>query len=161
MIIAAVVTVYAIVLWFVWKSQDSLTGYETPRALKVSEHLIYLPTFKDPRGFLTVAEKLPFPIKRVYWIYGVPEEAMRGGHAHKKVQRLVIPVIGTFRAKIFDEDVLLSESHRGLLVPSVTWLELYDFSPGSVCLILASEEHDEKDCLRTKEEFDNYRKAND
>lgn len=143
------------VCWVViWKQESA---YVSPRSLTISDHFVHLPTHSDSRGHLTVAEKLPFPIKRVYYIYGVPPDAMRGGHAHKKVKRLIVPVSGSFKVHMFGEEVFMASERIGLIVPALTWLELTDFSPNTVCLILASEEHDESDCLRTKEEFEAYR----
>ena len=117
---------------------------------------VSLPTHSDVRGHLTVIEKLSFPIRRVYYIHGVPSGALRGGHAHKKVERLIVAISGSFKANIGGNEVSLRDPRRGLYVPPLTWLELTDFSPGAICLILASEEHDEADCIRTREELEEY-----
>jgi hypothetical protein len=113
-------------------------------------------TFHDERGNLTVIEKLPFQIKRVYFLHGVPGCAKRGGHAHKKVHRLIVPASGSFRARMGTEDVLLNDPSVGLFVPPLTWLELSEFSYRAVCLVLASEEHEESDCIRSIEEFNEF-----
>jgi hypothetical protein len=116
-----------------------------------------LQTIKDARGSLTVAEKLPFPIKRAYWLHGIDVDAMRGGHAHRKLRRLMVAVSGRFQVSAKHgrhwNDVVLQDPSEGLLIEPMTWIELAEFSPGAVCLVLASEEHDEADCIRDFTEF--------
>jgi hypothetical protein len=116
-----------------------------------------LQTIKDARGSLTVAEKLPFPIKRAYWLHGIDVDATRGGHAHRKLRRLMVAVSGSFQVSAKQgrhwNDVVLKNPSDGLLIEPLTWIELSEFSPGAVCLVLASEEHDESDCIRDFQEF--------
>lgn len=116
-----------------------------------------LKTISDPRGNLTVAERLPFDIKRVYWIHGVPAGAMRGAHAHKKVRRVFVALSGSFLADIDGERIVMMKPDAGVLIEPLTWVELHDFSPGAICLVLASEEHDETDCIRSREELEALR----
>lgn len=111
--------------------------------------LIQFPRIPDPRGSLSFIEKLPFEIKRVYYIYHVTPGAIRGGHAHKTVDRIFIAMNGIFRVN----GIELSRPWEGLRVPPMTWLTLTDFSQGAVCLVLASEEYDEADYIRDYSEF--------
>lgn len=118
--------------------------------------VIDLDVHADARGTLTVAERLPFPIRRAYWLHGIDVEATRGGHAHRALHRLMIAVNGSFKVSIRSRgwrDVRLNTPNRGLLIHPLTWIELSEFSPGAVCLVLASEEHDESDCIRDFTEF--------
>ena len=115
-------------------------------------HLISLPKISDPRGNLTFVEgegHVPFGIQRVYYLYDVPGGSTRGGHAHKKLQQLIIAVSGSF-------DVILQEGECekrfhlnrpqfGLYVCPMIWREMDNFSSGSVCLVLASTHFDDDD----------------
>jgi hypothetical protein len=110
-----------------------------------------LHSVRDARGCLTVAEKLAFPIRRAYWLHDVDVRAMRGGHAHRKLERLMVAVAGSFTVTYKQQgwqDVRLDTPEWGLWIPPLVWIELKNFAPGSVCLVLASEEHDERDCIR-------------
>ncbi len=122
--------------------------------------IIDLPRITDPRGNLTVAEQLqhiPFELRRVYWVYDIPAGEYRGGHAHKKCKELIIAVSGSFdvcldngkEKKVYH----LNHPYQGLLVDTNTWRTLDDFSSGSVCLVLASEEFSEEDYIRDYKEF--------
>jgi len=111
--------------------------------------LIQFPRIPDPRGNLSFAEKLPFDIKRCYWLYHLTPGSVRGGHAHRTVDRIFIAINGLFRVN----GIELSRPWEGLRVPPMTWLELTEFSNGAVCLVLASHEYDENDYIRDRAEF--------
>lgn len=118
--------------------------------------LLRLQTIRDPRGNLTVAEKLPFAIKRAYWLHAIDPNAARGGHAHRALHRLMIAVSGSFKVTYRTkgwENIQLDTPEWALVIPPLVWIELNDFSPGSTCLVLASEEHNEADCIRDFAEF--------
>lgn len=125
--------------------------------------LIDLPKIVDPRGNLTVAEgmeKVPFEIKRAYWVYDVPAGESRGGHAHKRLQQLVIALSGSFTVTLDDgherRTILLNHPWQGLLIDVNTWRTLDDFSSGAVCLVLASEHFEEEDYIYEYDEFLKY-----
>ncbi|EGI77331.1 sugar 3,4-ketoisomerase [Hylemonella gracilis] len=117
--------------------------------------VLTLPTSRgDSRGFLTVLEKqLPFAIKRIFYIYGVPsEDVVRGGHRHVNNFQAAICVKGscTFRLnrrKGEWEDVVLSRPDQVLLVPPEDWHEMLHFSSDCVLLVLASENYSEDDYI--------------
>ncbi len=121
--------------------------------------LIDLPKIEDVRGNISVIEKgiLPFPIKRVYYLYDVPSHALRGGHAHKEQWEFLIPISGSFDVVLKDGNnsqvVSLNKPYKGLLIKSNVWRELENFSSGSVCLVLASAVFDEEDYIRNYDEF--------
>ena len=119
---------------------------------------------EEGRGKLSVIEKsiVPFEIKRVYYLYDVPSDAFRGGHAHKNLIQFMIALSGSFEVKIDDGSnntkVMLNKPNQGLLIPSGIWREMDNFSAGSVCLVLASEFFDESDYFRDYNTFLNYKK---
>ena len=124
-----------------------------------SVKLVDIPKIKDVRGNLSVVEKdtIPFDIKRVYYLYDVPSDAYRGGHAHKEQLELLIALSGSFEVTLDDgkskRSIILNKPNKGLLIPKGIWRELQDFSSGSVCLVLASDVFDEEDYIRDYNDF--------
>ncbi len=128
--------------------------------------IISIPKIIDEkgRGKLSVIEKsiIPFEIKRVYYLYDVPSDAYRGGHAHKNLNQFMIALSGSFEVKIDDgsnhKKIMLNKPNQGLLIPSGIWREMDNFSAGAVCLVLASEFFDESDYFRDYNSFIDYKK---
>jgi dTDP-4-dehydrorhamnose 3,5-epimerase-like enzyme len=130
---------------------DSLTVVTTIEDCQ----LLQFNTINDTRGNLTVVEggmDIPFKIARAYWLYDVPGGESRGGHAHRQLWQLVVSASGSFEVLLDDgqdrKTVFLNRSYYGLLIPSMIWRELTNFSSGSVCVVLASEPFDESDYYR-------------
>lgn len=121
--------------------------------------IIDIPKIEDRRGNLSVIEKevIPFVIKRVYYLYDVPSDAYRGGHAHKEQYEFLIALSGSFEVVLDDgfekQKVMLNKPNKGLLIPTMIWRELENFSSGAVCLVLASDVFDEADYIRDYEQF--------
>jgi dTDP-4-dehydrorhamnose 3,5-epimerase-like enzyme len=122
--------------------------------------IIELPVVSDPRGNLTFVEgerHLPFPIRRVFYLYDVPGGASRAGHAHRELEQTIIAMSGSFDVIVDDgyrrERVTLNRSYYGLYVPSLVWRELENFSSGAVTLVLASLPYNEDDYYRDYDEF--------
>lgn len=122
--------------------------------------IVDLPKISDPRGNLTFIEgrsHIPFDIRRVYYLYDVPGGAERGGHAHKGLSQLIIAMSGSFDVILDDggqkHRYHLNRSYQGLYVCPMIWRELDNFSSGSVCLVLASNEYDEADYFRDYEDY--------
>ena len=125
--------------------------------------ILSLPKIVDPRGNLTVAEQacgVPFAINRVYWTYDSPAGEGRGGHAHKACEEIIIAVSGSFDVTLDNgkerKTFHLNHPYQGLYVGVGVWRTLDDFSSGSVCLVLASQEFDEDDYIRDYDEFLSY-----
>lgn len=122
--------------------------------------LIQFPRLKDSRGNLTFAEinkHIPFEIKRIYYLTDLPVNAERGGHAHRALHQIVIPIAGSFRIHLDDgsqkRTVLLANSDSGLYLCPMIWREIDCFSSGAVCLVLASDFYSEDDYYRNYEKF--------
>ena len=122
--------------------------------------IIDIPIAHDQRGNLSVVgggESIPFDIKRVYYLYDVPGGASRGGHAHRKLQQLIIAASGSFDVVLDDgfkrQKFTLNRSYYGLYVPVMHWREIENFSSGAVCLVLASEHYDANDYIYEYEDF--------
>lgn len=120
---------------------------------------IKIPKIEDRRGNLSVIEKdsIPFKMKRVYYLYDIPSNAYRGGHAHKEQQEFLIAVSGSFNVILNDgssqKTLLLNRPDEGLFIPNGIWRELDSFSSGAVCLVLASDEFEETDYIRNFDTF--------
>jgi len=122
--------------------------------------IINLPKIADPRGNLTFIEggrHVPFEVRRVYYLYDVPGGADRGGHAHKELHQLIVAMSGSFDVVLDDgqqkQRYHLNRSYYGLYVCPMIWRELDNFSSGSVCLALASNQYDESDYYRDYQDF--------
>lgn len=122
--------------------------------------MVDLPKITDPRGNLTFIEgnrHVPFDIRRVYYLYDVPGGAERGGHAHKDLHQLIVAMSGSFDVVLDDgkskQRIHLNRSYNGLYVCPMIWRELDNFSSGSVCMVLASNQYDESDYYRDYNEF--------
>lgn len=119
--------------------------------------------YSDTRGYLSVVENgidIPFDVKRIYYLYMVPEVA-RGAHAHKALQQLLIATSGSVEVIMDDgkekKSFLLDKPWKGLLIPPGLWRDLENFSYDSVLLCLASEKYDESDYIRDYNEFKAYK----
>lgn len=117
--------------------------------------------FGDERGNLVVIEgdgmDIPFDIKRVFYIYGSDSEVVRGSHANRETEFLLVNVSGTSKVRLADGSkeiiVELNKPRMGLYISSMVWKDMYDFSKDSVLLVLASRHYDANEYIR---DFDEY-----
>ena len=117
--------------------------------------------FGDERGSLVVAEgggqDIPFEIKRVFYMYGSDPAIVRGQHANSKTEFVLINVSGTSKVKVdngVEQTVIeLNRPRMGLYLKTMLWKDMYDFSPDSVLLVLASEHYDGEEYIRDYEEY--------
>ncbi len=101
--------------------------------------------------------EIPFEIQRVYFLYDVPGGEARGGHGHKNLKQLIVAASGSFDLIVNDGNIKrtfhLNRPNYGVFLPPGLWRELDNFSSGSICLVLASQEYDEADYLRDYNDF--------
>lgn len=121
---------------------------------------IELPVISDPRGNLTFIEAtrhVPFEIRRIYYLYDVPGGAHRAGHAHRKLQQLLLAISGSFDVTLDDglqkQKFHLNRSYQGLFIPPMVWRDIDNFSSGAVCMAVASDWFDEADYYRDYDTF--------
>ncbi len=125
--------------------------------------LLDLPRHVSDRGSLTEVENddsLPFAIRRVFYVYDVPGDAERGGHAHRHDLELIMAASGSFDGEICDGEetrvFTLRRPYQGLFVPAGLWLQMKNFSSGSIALVLVSEKYTEEDYIRNFEDYLTY-----
>lgn len=114
----------------------------------------------DHTGNLVALEKgteFPFDIKRVYYIWGTDKDAIRGKHAHRKLEQVIVCTSGSCDFILDDgkerTTVHLDKPSQGLHIKSNIWREFTNFSPDCVVMVLASEHYDEKDYIRDYKTF--------
>lgn len=122
--------------------------------------LIELPTIPDLRGNLSIVEEMdeiPFKIERVYWIYDVPGGQVRGGHAFRKQQEMIIALSGSFDVFVDDgttqKTFSLNRSYYGLYIPAGLWRQMQNFSTNSLAMVLSSTHYYVEDYIRDYNEF--------
>lgn len=104
-------------------------------------------------GYISVAERnnLPFIPKRVYWTYKVPEHVMRGGHAHKTLQQILVALSGTLEIKVWHNgkvyEFILDNPNMGLYLPPISWREII-FRNNAILLCIASDVYRAEDYIR-------------
>ncbi len=122
--------------------------------------LIKLKDLGDDRGNLVVVEgshTIPFEIKRVFFMYGSEKTVVRGQHANKNSEFVLINVSGSSKVRLSDGEeeyiVSLSEPLTGLYIPKMIWKDMFDFSSDSVLLVLASTHYDSSEYIRNYDEY--------
>ncbi|MCI9679988.1 MAG: WxcM-like domain-containing protein [Lachnospiraceae bacterium] len=114
----------------------------------------------DERGNLVVVEgeqDIPFEIKRVFYIYGSDSEVVRGQHANRNSEFVLINVSGTSKVRVdngFEEDIVeLNRPRMGLYLPTMLWKDMYEFSEDSVLLVLTNTHYDGTEYIRDYDEY--------
>jgi hypothetical protein len=127
-------------------------------------NILVLDKIHNEAGNITVMESnhnVPFPIRRVYYLYDVPGGESRGGHAHKELYQLIIAASGSFDVLLDDgtnkKIVKLNRPNYGLLVVPGLWRELFEFSSGAICLVLTSHKYDANDYIRDYKLFSEWK----
>jgi hypothetical protein len=128
--------------------------------------LVQLPRIQNRSGNISIFENtdnlLPFDVKRIFYLYDIPGGESRGAHAHKNCHQFLVAASGSFEVILDDgkteRSVWLNRADIGLHIPPGIWASEVNFSSGSICLVLASEEYDEEDYLREFDEFIKFKK---
>ena len=115
----------------------------------------------DERGHLVIVEgrvDIPFEIKRVFYIYGADSTVVRGQHANRRTEFVLINVVGRSKIKVKDGEgneaiYCLNKPYTGIYLPTMVWKDMYDFSDDSVLLVLASEHYDNAEYIRDYDDF--------
>jgi len=115
-------------------------------------------------GNITIVEgqkNIPCDVRRIYYLYDIPGGEDRGGHAHKELHQLIVAASGSFNVLLDDSQnkkiVTLNRPDYGLMVMPGIWRELFEFSSGAICLVLASHKYDQDDYIRNYDQFVNFR----
>ncbi len=122
--------------------------------------ILDLPVNDDSDGSLVVVEgndTAPFDVKRSFFIYGVSGDSVRGNHANRNSEMLMVAVSGSVKVTVKDGHSTqvfdLKTPKQGLYLPKMTWKEMRDFSKDCVLLVLASEHYDKNEYIYNYEEF--------
>lgn len=123
--------------------------------------MLDFPQNGDDRGHLVIVEggkDIPFDIKRCFYIYGSDEGVVRGQHANRITEFVLINVAGTSKVRVKDGEgneaiYCLNRPHTGIYLPTMVWKDMYDFSRDSVLLVLASEHYDPAEYIRDYDEY--------
>ena len=115
----------------------------------------------DDRGHLVIVEggqDIPFDVKRIFYIYGSDPDVVRGQHANRESEFVLINVAGTSKVKVKDgkgnETIYsLNRPHTGIYLPKMVWKDMYEFSEDSVLLVLASTHYNAEEYIRDYDEF--------
>jgi hypothetical protein len=134
---------------------------ETGKLFTIDDcHLIQLPKIHNRAGNITPIQgliEIDFEIKRVYYLYDIPGGESRGAHAHYGLYQLLVAASGSFEVELDDgrntKIIPLNRPYNGLLIKPGIWRNIVNFSSGSICLVLASEEYDVKDYIRDYNDF--------
>ena len=129
--------------------------------MKEQYRVLQFKEYGDERGNLVVAEgdgmDIPFDIKRVFYMYGSDPDIIRGQHANRQTEFVLINVSGSSKVLVDDgsnkEVIILDKPRMGLYMGPMIWKEMYDFSADSVLLVLASEHYQEQEYIRDYQEF--------
>ncbi|WP_408098756.1 sugar 3,4-ketoisomerase [Peredibacter sp. HCB2-198] len=127
---------------------------------KMDYEIIDLNAISDERGALVALESfknVPFEIKRIYYLTNLKPELPRGFHAHKKLQQIIVCMSGSFDLILDDgkdkQIIHLDSPFKGVLIKSLIWREMHNFSNGCVLMTIASDFYDESDYIRSYEDF--------
>lgn len=121
----------------------------------------------DERGGLVIAEafkEIPFGIKRVFYSFNIPDRKTRGAHAHRECWQVLIAPSGKFVVEVDDSvnrrRIVMDDPLKGLLIPPGIWASEMEFEPNAICLVLASDNYDEADYIRSYEDYVKFRQDN-
>lgn len=122
--------------------------------------LINIPKISGYSGSISVIERmdvLPFHPQRIFYIYDIPGGESRGAHSHKKCHQFIIAASGSFDVELDDgqnkKTISLNRPYFGIHILPGIWAHEFNFSSGSICLVLTSNKYDKNDYIRDYNEF--------
>lgn len=122
--------------------------------------ILEFPELGDERGNLVVIEggiQIPFDIKRIFYIYGSDDTVVRGQHANRQSEFVLINVSGTSKVRVddgYEERIIeLNKPKMGIYLDKMVWKDMYDFSPDSVLIVLANTHYDGNEYIRDYDEY--------
>jgi WxcM-like, C-terminal len=144
-----------------WLVLTSAVGIQHLTVPRLESSLVIALPHEERAGWTRVAvssrREVPFAIRRVYYVHSVAAGAERGGHAHRRLEEVLVAAIGSFDLVLHDgrrsTTVHLDDPTVGVYIPRYSWRELRNFSSGAVCLVLSSSPYDESDYIRDFEDF--------
>lgn len=132
------------------------SNFDNCRIIELERHL-------HDAGTIAVAQNdnnLPFPIRRIFYIYDIPSGSERGAHSHRVCQQIIVAASGSFDVCVTDGDrekvITLNRPYQALYIPAGLWISLRGFSSGSLCLTLCSHDYDDADYIR---DYNSYLKS--
>lgn len=133
----------------------------------IKANIIKFNQLGDERGHLVVIEgnsDIPFEIARIFYIYGSDKDVVRGKHANRDSEFVLINVSGKSKVKIYYGETIeiieLNEPHMGVYIPKLVWKEMYDFTDDSVLLVLSNSKYNPEEYIRDYNEYLSYKEAN-
>lgn len=131
-------------------------------------YTVRFPQHGDERGWLVVIEgnkDIPFDIKRIFYIYGSDSAVVRGQHANRRSEFILINVCGTCKVRVtdsvsYDEVITLDQPHEGIYIPRMVWKDMFAFSEDSILLCLASEAYDSEEYIRSYDKYSELMRQN-
>lgn len=124
-----------------------------------------MPSESGTLGVLQASEHIGFVPKRVYFLTHLPEGAKRGAHAHRRLRQCIVCLSGGVTLEV------IKREHRSIhrldtpgtaaILDAGCWRDLFDFAPGTVVVVIASEEYDPGDYIRSFEEFRQWEASGD
>ncbi|PVY41846.1 sugar 3,4-ketoisomerase [Pontibacter virosus] len=123
--------------------------------MSATPYLIHFTETGSPEiGFIAstqLAQNIPFVIKRVFWTYGTPTGVLRGQHANRATEEVLIAATGSIRVETDNgkdkQTFVLDDPATGLYLPAMCWTDLH-FAPGTVAVCLTSTDFEESDYIR-------------
>ncbi len=125
--------------------------------------LIDFPASDTGNGTLAMFQKggpkgiIPFDIKKVLVVSGMKSGDVRGNHAHRLTQEVVVAIRGgcdfTIDDGVTKHAVTLEGMKKGLFLPARVWRTFTNFQKDTILLLIADQEYDEKEYVRSYEEF--------
>ncbi len=128
--------------------------------------LVSVPVINDLRGNLSAREVgngLPFAPKRYFVVYEVPSTKIRGAHAHRRCEQLLVALKGSVSCMVDDgssrQEFVLDGPQLGLHVPAMVWATQYKYTSDAVLLVIASDPYDPDDYIRDYDDFLSLRRT--